>query len=647
MAEMRQLGVSSDSPPSIGEGIGKVFSSFKEKIKIMITHYQISLSLNSTLDFGGLNWNIFGFASNFSFVKLDFMDLMRMECIQPVNAYDALFASGIGATTMLLAIPLTSAVLLGKQTLSWRWGWSEQTLSDVRTRIHFTNRAWSFGLGLCFFFFPPISERAFQTMHCTEMEPGKQYLYSDLSVVCWDSTHIGWFVFSCFIISIYTVGIPIAFWWILYSNQRKLVLQTPRVSGRFGFLYSKYRDDVWYWELAEMFRKLIFTSIIMFFATGTAVQICYAMFIAFVFLIAHINKKAYKERSDFQIQTVSMICIFLTLWLGLMMRTGVVVELDTPGNEMMSKFFRALTVIVQMMPLLSTLIAFLGSIWKVLSALVMADFCPDFGCESLGRLFSGGGSMADQQSDMLSLAMAVNTAEAGDAVAAACYRDPNEAKVETRQTKKAEKQQKKLEQLTIYTRESAGVHHRQSLEGNPVVVHEKFRKLFLKHIQLTQTAIILRHWPVGKGFIIRVPKAMQSEYEEGRPPYLFIKVWSIKNVDAFVDVTYDVRDVGEEVCRDDVIFFPDDVNKQLLLYEHAKKIADGRLPPPRKPVKTIADAAAAVDTGKRISQTAESFKDKLKSRRAKTLSESAKSATSATSASGSKKPDDSPSEVSV
>ena len=191
---------------------------------------------------------------------------------------------------------------------------------------------------------------------------------------------------------------------------------------------------------------------------------------------------------------------------------------------MMSKFFRALTVIVQMMPLLSTLIAFLGSIWKVLSALVMADFCPDFGCESLGRLFSGGGSMADQQSDMLSLAMAVNTAEAGDAVAAACYRDPNEAKVETRQTKKAEKQQKKLEQLTIYTRESAGVHHRQSLEGNPVVVHEKFRKLFLKHIQLTQTAIILRHWPVGKGFIIRVPKAMQSEYEEGRPPYLFIKV---------------------------------------------------------------------------------------------------------------------------
>ena len=71
----------------------------------------------------------------------------------------------------------------------------------------------------------------------------------------------------------------------------------------------------------------------MFFATGTAVQICYAMFIAFVFLIAHINKKAYKERSDFQIQTVSMICIFLTLWLGLMMRTGVVVEVSCAGSE--------------------------------------------------------------------------------------------------------------------------------------------------------------------------------------------------------------------------------------------------------------------------------------------------------------------------
>ena len=40
----------------------------------------------------------------------------------------------------------------------------------------------------------------------------------------------------------------------------------PNPNQRYGFLYAKYEDRAWYWELVEMFRKLLFTSLIMFLA---------------------------------------------------------------------------------------------------------------------------------------------------------------------------------------------------------------------------------------------------------------------------------------------------------------------------------------------------------------------------------------------
>ena len=112
---------------------------------------------------------------------------------------------------------------------------------------------------------------------------------------------------------VYTVGIPTFLGLILYSNHKKLVLQTPRCQKRYGFLYAKYEDRAWYWELVEMFRKLLFTSLIMFLAQGTATQIVVAMFISFCWLIGHLIIQAYKETADSWLQTCSMLGIFLSL----------------------------------------------------------------------------------------------------------------------------------------------------------------------------------------------------------------------------------------------------------------------------------------------------------------------------------------------
>lgn len=65
------------------------------------------------------------------------------------------------------------------------------------------------------------------------------------SLQCWQQRHIHWVIFACGSMLVFTIGIPCFFVFILYSNQRRLLLQTPQCKGRYGFLYAKYQDRVW------------------------------------------------------------------------------------------------------------------------------------------------------------------------------------------------------------------------------------------------------------------------------------------------------------------------------------------------------------------------------------------------------------------
>ena len=77
----------------------------------------------------------------------------------------------------------------------------------------------------------------------------------------------------------------------------------------------------------------------MLLAQGTATQIVVAMFISFCWLIGHLIIQAYKETADSWLQTCSMLGIFLSLWLGLIIKVGIVDELDLPGNPLFSAMY--------------------------------------------------------------------------------------------------------------------------------------------------------------------------------------------------------------------------------------------------------------------------------------------------------------------
>jgi hypothetical protein len=54
---------------------------------------------------------------------------------------------------------------------------------------------------------------------------------------------------------IWGLGIPYAIYMMMSKEEKDL--ETPEVKIMFGFLYSGYKLDVYYWEVIIMYRKII------------------------------------------------------------------------------------------------------------------------------------------------------------------------------------------------------------------------------------------------------------------------------------------------------------------------------------------------------------------------------------------------------
>ena len=500
LRSQKNLGVQSEGGQQLGDAASDVVSGSKEKMKILITHFQISSSFKFNLDMS-LPWpNVEYLNDLFGWVNLDLISLANFECIQPLNFYDGLFATVLSATCLLIAVPLTCFTILSVQRLGWRLGLIERTERSERIREAFVNKSWNLFLMLCFFFFPPVSKRVFNTLHCVEILPDEEYMWADLSLRCWQGAHLYWVAFSVISMGVFTFGIPLFFCLILYSNQRKLLLQTPQCQARYGFLYSKYSDRVWWWEFVEMFRKLVFTSIIMFLSSGPSSQIVVAMAIAFVALILHLHTQAYKDEPDSWLQTSSLTAIFVTLWVGLLHKTGVTAELDAPGSSTASSVYEAILMTVTSMPIVVAALGLLLKVATLLSKFITifcaSEFCPDYGIAALLSGFLPGGTFERKQTAALQLALAVNTDAAGDLI--------------VKQSNKAQARRASLTQAReakALTRASTGLVQGDALEkimrehayaarmGKPITKDDRTRKLYLLPLRVSADAIVLRHYP--------------------------------------------------------------------------------------------------------------------------------------------------------
>ncbi|KAG5177190.1 hypothetical protein JKP88DRAFT_248985 [Tribonema minus] len=240
-------------------------------------------------------------------ISLDLGVLMSPGCLIRLDFYDKLLIT-------------TLAPLAGLLVLCAMYAWSRRRLrhacaAGVHTSgpsafvLHSSNfservdvlfcRYQLVVLVCCFLILPPTSTTILSTFSCdlgfaindmgkvatitaAELPYVAGFLRADYNTRCnaVEGPWRGYAIYASFMTLVYPIGIPLAFWVLLWRQRRDIMCTTTaqaadnnaRVHST-AFLWKQYRPEVWWWEVAECVRRLLMISVVGVFSQTPAVGV--------------------------------------------------------------------------------------------------------------------------------------------------------------------------------------------------------------------------------------------------------------------------------------------------------------------------------------------------------------------------------------
>ncbi|KAL8425245.1 hypothetical protein Efla_002311 [Eimeria flavescens] len=157
-----------------------------------------------------------------------------------------------------------------------------------------------------FFLYTATTRNMLSLLECTSIDFGGQhgsrkYLRAAMSVECEIDPTKDYFKFFALGITgllLWSVGIPLAAFFVLYANRKGLNSRETRL--KFGFLHNGFLKKYWYWEtvvFARKFAVLFVSSICLTSTDSNGSKLWPACVTAVVFNIYHLRSQPFDKRS--------------------------------------------------------------------------------------------------------------------------------------------------------------------------------------------------------------------------------------------------------------------------------------------------------------------------------------------------------------
>jgi hypothetical protein len=154
-------------------------------------------------------------------------------------------------------------------------------------------------------FHSPISAKAFYYFDCHRLAKNTSFLRHDYNVECWAEKWVAFLPFALVLLIGFAVAVPFLLGLVLWS--KRATLHTPAVRQNLGFLYNRYQKGAEFWEVHELFRKMLLTGLLVYLPsttrTAAAILIC-------VFAVASLNY--FRPHSNVLVFWVCQISFVLT-----------------------------------------------------------------------------------------------------------------------------------------------------------------------------------------------------------------------------------------------------------------------------------------------------------------------------------------------
>jgi len=104
---------------------------------------------------------------------------------------------------------------------------------------------------------------------------------------------------------------------------RRKNMRNHRNYERLGFIYYSYKEECWWYEIVELSRKLVLNGCMVLIAEGLVTRVVAGVLVCFFYLVLMNHFRPYTCMSDFTLQNICHIQLFLTVFAGLMIKGKV------------------------------------------------------------------------------------------------------------------------------------------------------------------------------------------------------------------------------------------------------------------------------------------------------------------------------------
>ena len=159
----------------------------------------------------------------------------------------------------------------------------------------------------------PLPGACVETCFTDDKSPCKSFLRADYSIQCFTARHnFFWPIAAVF--AFYPLGFPLLILLLMYKYRESQ--EEEEISFGLRVFFENYKKKFWFWEITEMYRKLILTSLVFLFASESLSQIGFTMLTVSAFGVAYTFFQPIKSKFEDRLQTFVLWVIFFDVCLG-------------------------------------------------------------------------------------------------------------------------------------------------------------------------------------------------------------------------------------------------------------------------------------------------------------------------------------------
>lgn len=343
-------------------------------LKVLWVTYQILMSVSWNLDVKFPN----PFDQMLGSMTIFSLDFLTLECLQHGNAstryFDLVYMWSSIPIVFLVIIMLTCFCRLAysflRQQQASTYYADEDDEDDEdddddettepkngnlvhhsyhkRKRSQIVNQHFSMALLLTYLVLPAVANKQLQSLDCISFsKEGISFLRIDSKINCYSSEYKT-FRSVLFVFIIVYQSIPILWMFLLFLNRNSLDRNMPSHNEKLElyirdnnkslnfirFLFNDYKVKKWWFEVVEMYRRIVFIGVLPLTSTVTAKRASFGCFLAIVSLAYFREQSPYRMEFVNQIAYLAQFLILITFYAALSIDTGVLMDFGMSGRSL-------------------------------------------------------------------------------------------------------------------------------------------------------------------------------------------------------------------------------------------------------------------------------------------------------------------------